>query len=270
MRKGVHVCVVLLLCCIAACGQKAGVPGSDGPAAPAVAMQPTQPPSTQPAPLRATDVPAAAAMTEKAPPTKASAPVSPSAAPTQAADPQPSEGASARAPRPRPTGAAASDEEVRTVAFVPPMCPPFEFPPSGRNPRDGVTADINAYGERHPEDWASSWWWGNRFRIAFTGNLEAHEQRLERVIADREDFELVKAQYSYRELMRVHRMFRDVDDDERFAGSRITAVGDNVVANRITVMLDRVNDRVRRELGKRYPDPKYCVEEGTPTTSPGS
>jgi hypothetical protein len=145
------------------------------------------------------------------------------------------------------------------------MCRPIEWPEGGNDdPPDDVVMDIVEYGKAHPADWAEFWLWGDKVRIAFTRDLEGHERRLGRLLRDRHPFEVVEVAYSWRELKQIHADITEaMHNGDRIAGAKPQGVGTDAVHNIVTVMLDRVDDEVRRAMVRRFGSDKYCLEEGT-------
>ena len=266
MTQAVRWFVVVVLCLSAACGQKPSAHGTrlagaaSSPAPTQVAERTSSPQRNagaerrQPAPVK---VAAAAPATESAPAAPAR---EPQRTPREREDRSPDK-ALARQEAP--------DEEKENAtrsaaAELPPDCEPIEFPRRTTDPSEDVVLDVAEYGQRHPDAYAEMWLWGDSIRIAFTGDLAEHEQRLARVIRDRYPFEVVKAEWSHRELRGVQRRIVDaMQNGGRVAGASMQGVGVDVVHNIVTVMLDRVDAEVRREMARRFPTPQYCLEEGT-------
>lgn len=144
------------------------------------------------------------------------------------------------------------------------MCRPVDWPGRADEPSEDVITDIVAYGREHPRDWAEFWLWGDEVRIAFTGDIEGHQRRLDTVIRDRHPFTVMEVRWSWRQLRRVHRHIADtLRERGDVAGAEPQGSGINAMHNIVEVMLDKVDRDVRREMARMFGTDMYCVEEGS-------
>lgn len=216
---------------LSACGQAGGEQGDH------VVMAEAE----TPAPATATAAPAERPVPGEPPPSS-----SPPSAPAAPAEPGP----------PRAEHAAA----------LPRDCPPHEQPPPGQPPDDVVQRALR-YVEQHPDTSGGLWIWGEGMRFRFTRDHAAHLAELERIAEGRMTVEVLPARWSERELRALQERVSHHGGD--YAGARMSAVGVDVFANQVMVMLDRVDDASRAAVAERWLAEQVCMAEGTVEARPG-
>lgn len=152
------------------------------------------------------------------------------------------------------------------ASALPRDCPPHEEPPPGQPPDDVVQRALR-YAEQHPDTSGGLWIWGEGMRFRFTRDHGLHQQELERIAEGRMTVEVLPARWSERELRALQE--RVSQDGGDYAGARVSAVGVDVFANQLMLMLDRVDEASRAAVAERWPAEQICMAEGTIEARPG-